>query len=52
LKRVDALREQATLLRTLAQSFESPQIKEDLRLLAERCDKLAVGAAREISDRL
>ena len=48
--RVETLREQADLLRRLAVSFESPQIKEDLLGLAERCDRLAADLSRGLAD--
>ena len=40
------------MFRTLAQSFDDPQIKEELLNFADRCDRLAVNMARPISDRL
>ena len=52
MKRVEVLREHAKGLRALAESFDAPQTKEELLLLAERCDRLALKVAREISDRL
>ena len=48
--RVQTLKEQADLLRRLADSFEMPRIKEDLLNLAERCDQLAAKAARELAE--
>ncbi len=48
--RVETLREQANLLRRLAESFEMPQIKEDLLNLAERCDQLAASVARLLAE--
>jgi hypothetical protein len=52
MKRVEILKEQAVVLRTLAESFDVPSIKEDLLNLAERCDRLAINMARQISDQL
>lgn len=52
MKRVETLREQARVLRTLAASFDVPQIKEDLLELAERCDQLAVGIGHYIAERM
>jgi hypothetical protein len=52
MKRVEVLREQAGVLRTLAASFDMPQIKQDLLNLAERCEHMAEQIAREISSRL
>jgi hypothetical protein len=49
--RVEALRERANILRTLAQSFESPVLRADLFVLAKRCEKLAGEAQREITER-
>ena len=48
--RIEMLREQADLLRRLAMSFQSPQIKEDLLSLAERCDRLAAKFTRGLSE--
>ena len=36
----------------LAGSVTEPSIKEDLVILANRCDQLAVRMARQISDRM
>jgi hypothetical protein len=38
--RVDVLRSQATVLWRLAESFDTPLIRYDLRTLAARCDDL------------
>jgi hypothetical protein len=51
MKSVHVVREQAATLRALTESFESPQIKEELLFLAERCDRLAVLMTDEIFDR-
>lgn len=51
MKRVEILREQAALLRNLAESFDDATMKGDLLRLATQCDKLAEEAARIISDR-
>ena len=48
--RIEVLREQADLLRRLAMSFQSPQIKEDLLSLAERCDRLAAKFTRGLAE--
>ncbi len=37
----DILIEQAQLLRTLADTFDVPTVREDLRKLAKRCEDLA-----------
>ncbi|HLJ22230.1 MAG TPA: hypothetical protein VKU84_18625 [Stellaceae bacterium] len=37
-------------MRRLADSFDIPQIKEDLLNLAERCDRLAARVARELQE--
>jgi len=42
MKSVHVVREQAATLRALTESFESPQIKEELLFLAERCDRLGL----------
>jgi len=49
MRRVETLRAQAGLLRRLAASFDSPQIKEDLLRLAGRCDGLAADLSRQAS---
>ena len=51
-KRVTAVKEQAAALRSLAESFDLPQIKEELLFLAERCDRLAVLITRELWERM
>jgi len=50
MQRVEILRDQANLLRRLADSFEVPQIKEDLLNLAARCDQLAANVARALAE--
>ena len=50
--RATAVKEQAAALRSLAESFDLPQIKEELLFLAERCDRLAVLIVRELWDRM
>ena len=53
MERVKTLREQAQILRTLAQSLEdAPTLSRDLSALAKRCDELADEAEREIRERL
>ena len=49
--RVEVLREQASLLRRLADSFDISQMKADLLNLAQRCEALAEGAPHGIIDR-
>jgi hypothetical protein len=49
--RVDTLREQALVMRALAQTFDSPALRSELMVLAKRCEELAGEAAREISQR-
>jgi transcriptional regulator of met regulon len=49
MQRVETLREQASLLRRLAASFGSPQIKEDLLRLAARCDRLAADFSQQFT---
>jgi len=51
MKSVHAVREQAAALRALTESFESPQIKEELLFLSQRCERLAVLMTHEIFDR-
>ena len=48
--RAEVLREQAQLLRKLAESFEMPEIRQDLFNLAERCEQLAAKLARELGE--
>lgn len=38
------------MMRRLAESFDIPQIREEIMRLAERCDELAAKVAREISE--
>lgn len=45
--RVETFREQASILRTLAKSFELPTLRGDLIALAKRCEALAEEAERE-----
>jgi hypothetical protein len=52
MNRVDILREQAAVFRSLVVRVELPQFKEELLFLAERCERLAGNMARQISDRL
>lgn len=49
--RVEVLREQAQLLRNLAESFEIPEIRQDLFNLADRCERLAATVERELAER-
>ena len=46
--RVETLREQASVLRALAASFDDPSIRTDLLRLAERCEELATRMAAAI----
>ena len=48
--RIETLREQANILRALAQSFESPALRENLLYVAKRCEDLAAQAEREKTD--
>jgi len=52
MKRVEILKEQAAVLRSLAASFDDPTIRADLLNLADRCEQMAAAAARFISDRM
>ena len=49
--RATVLREQAALMRRLAESFEAPQVRQELLDLAEKCEALAVRVARELAAR-
>jgi hypothetical protein len=51
MNRVETLREQASILRSLAKAFDSPTICGDLLGLAKRCEELAAEAEREIMQR-
>jgi hypothetical protein len=51
MQRAETLRKQADLLRRMATSFDSPQIKQDLLNLAERCERLAAEFSRELAGR-
>ena len=50
MNRVATLREQAAVLRKLAESFDVTTIKTELLALAERCDRLAEVAVAEIRE--
>jgi hypothetical protein len=52
MKRVEIMREQGAILRSLAASFDDPKIKADLLGLAAQCDQLAEEATRIIVGRL
>jgi hypothetical protein len=49
--RVEALREQAGILRSLATSFEAHALRDALLGIAKRCEELANEAEREITER-
>jgi hypothetical protein len=49
--RVETLREQASILRSLAISFEGHTLRENLLYVAKRCEQLADEAEREITER-
>jgi hypothetical protein len=46
--RVQTLREQARVLRSLAGSFDDESIKGDLTALAERCEEMAMRIEEKI----
>ena len=46
--RVKTLREQARVLRSLANSFDDDAIRQNLIKLAERCEELAAGIEQSI----
>ena len=48
---VDVLRSQATVLWRLAESFDIPLIRYDLRALAIRCEELAEDPMRKEAER-
>lgn len=52
MKRVVMLREQAEVLRSLASTFGSEVIRQDLIKLAERCEELAARIEQSIRERL
>ena len=45
--RARMLREQAAVLRRLASSFEKPEVRGDLFILAKRCEELADEVGRD-----
>ena len=51
MNRVETLRQQASILRSLAKSFDTPELRADLLVLAKRCEELAEDAQREITER-
>jgi hypothetical protein len=51
MQRAEVLREQAELLRKLAESFELPEIRQDLFNLADRCEQLAASVSHELAQR-
>ena len=50
MNRVDTLREQAAILRKLAESFDDATMRADLLGLAERCEQLAQVAATKLTE--
>jgi hypothetical protein len=48
--RIEILREQASIIRSLARSFDSPALRENLLHVAKRCEQLAA-ANREEAER-
>ena len=52
MKRAVMLREQAEVLRSLASTFGSEVIRQDLIKLAERCEELAAQIEQSIRERL
>ena len=53
MQRTETLRQQATLMRIMAESFEqSPVLRDDLLALAKRCEEMVDKVAREVSERL
>jgi hypothetical protein len=51
MQRVTVLREQAALMRRLAESFDGEQIRQDLLNLAEKCEALAASVARKLDEK-
>jgi hypothetical protein len=51
MNRVEILREQASLIRSLARSFDTPELRTGLLVLANRCEELADEAQGEITER-
>jgi hypothetical protein len=47
--RVETLKEQAAILRRLAESFDVPALKNDLLKLAQRCEEMAAEVATQLS---
>ena len=50
MQRATVLREQAALMRRLAEGFDGPQIRQDLLNLAEKCEALAARVAGELDE--
>ena len=51
MERVETLREQASVLRSLAKSFDSLSFEGDLMALAKRCAELADEIERDLIER-
>jgi two-component sensor histidine kinase len=45
--RIETLREQASIIRSLARSFDSPALRENLLYVAKRCEQLAAAHREE-----
>jgi hypothetical protein len=50
--RMLVLREQAKILRALAETFDTPRIQDQLLAIAKRCDALAASVEDEHQDEL
>jgi hypothetical protein len=51
MEQIETLREQASIIRSLAQSFDQPVVRADLLILAMRCEEMAEEAESEITER-
>ena len=51
MEQIETLRERASIIRSLAQSFDQPVVRADLLLLAMRCEEMAEEAESEITER-
>jgi hypothetical protein len=51
MEQIETLREQASIIRSLAKSFGQPVVRADLLLVAMRCEETAEEAESEIAER-
>jgi hypothetical protein len=51
MERIRTLREQATVIRSLAKALDQPLLRADLLVLALRCEEMAEEAESEVTER-